>query len=469
MKASKISSHVGFALTSALVAAVALSACTMTPKYVRPDLPVASQWPVADSAEGQNAGDLPWKQVFLDPRLQHVIDAALSNNRDLRIAILNIEKARASYLMTRSGLLPSVTGSLTETKTHGVGVTGSVATSDSYTATAGVSAYELDLFGKVRSQSQSAQETFLATAETRRATQISLVSETASAWFTLASDQDLLKLARETLKTREDDYALSKRKFELGAAAETDLRSLELLTEQARADVAQYEAQVQLDKDALNLLAGTQVADADLPDSMPDDTAVLAQLPAGLPSDVLIRRPDVLSAEHSLKAADGDVGAARAAFFPTISLTGSTGSASDSLNGLFKAGTGTWTFVPSISVPIFRGGYNVANLKGANAAQQIAVATYEQTVQTAFKEVADALATRATIDTRLTALDKAANAADIALNLEKARYDKGIDSYLDLTTAERTAYSARQGLISIRLARASNLATLYAALGGGVQ
>ncbi|WP_414996954.1 efflux transporter outer membrane subunit [Asticcacaulis sp.] len=451
-----------------LTSALALSACTMTPKYVRPELPVAQQWPQAvQSATGgsdaQPAGDLPWKQVFLDARLQRVIDTALTNNRDLRVAILNIEKARATYVMTRSSLLPSVSGSVSETRSHEAG-----ADSDVYSATASVSAWELDLFGKIRSESKAAQESFLATAETRRATQISLISETASAWFTLASDQDLLRLARETLQTRESDYTLSKRKFDLGVAAETDLRSLEVETEQARADVAQYEAQVQQDKDALILLTGQAIADADLPDAMPDDSAILANLPAGLPSEVLTRRPDVLSAEHDLKSANGDVGAARAAFFPTISLTGSTGSSSDELSGLFKSGTGTWSFAPSISIPIFSGGYNVANLKSAKAARDVAVATYEKTVQTAFKEVADALATRATIDRRLDALNKASTAADASLTLVQARYDHGIDSALDLTTAQRTAYSAQQSLISIRLSRATNLATLYAALGGGV-
>ena len=318
------------ALTSLALTSLALSACTLAPKYVRPALPVAQDWPVADAAQGRNAGDLPWKQVFLDARLQHVIDAALLNNRDLRVAALNIETARASYLMTRSGLLPALNGNLGETRTHQAGVD-----SDLYSAALAVPAWELDLFGKARSQAQAAKESFLASDETRRATQISLISETAQAWFTLAADQDLLRLARETLRTRQEGYDLTQRKFDLGAAAETDLRALEILTEQARADAAQYETQVQQDKDALNLLAGTQLSEADLPRTLPDG-AVLSDLPAGLPSDVLTRRPDVLAAEHAIKAADGDIGAARAAFFPSVSLTGSTGSASDSLNGLFK-------------------------------------------------------------------------------------------------------------------------------------
>ena len=232
-------------------------------------------------------------------------------------------------------------------------------------------------------------------------------------------------------------------------------------------DAAQYATQVQQDKDALNLLAGTQLSEADLPRTLPDG-AVLSDLPAGLPSDVLTRRPDVLAAEHAIKAADGDIGAARAAFFPSVSLTGSTGSASDSLNDLFKSGTGAWSFAPSLSLPIFRGGYNLANLKGAKASQQIAVASYEKTVQAAFRDVADALAVRAGIETRLTATGKAANAAGAALTLGQARYDKGVDSYLNLLDAQRTAYSAQQALIAVQLARAANLAGLYAALGGGV-
>ncbi|CAL4867968.1 Outer membrane protein OprM [Asticcacaulis sp. MM231] len=449
----------------AAASAVALSACTMTPRYEQPKLPVAVNWPVAaTTASEQSADSLPWREVFLDPRLQRVIGRALDNNRDLSISVLNIEKARASYGATRSSLAPTIAGSVTETRTH---TEASNTDTDSFNAALGISAYELDLFGRVRSLTGAARETYLSTTEAKRTTQISLIAETASAWITLGADQDLLRLARETLATREQDYQLSKRRFDLGAMSEINLRSLEVLTETARGDVARYEAQVNQDRNALVLLSGAEVPDADLPSGLPDDNAILANLPAGLPSDVLIRRPDVLSAEHNIKVANGNIGAARAAFFPSISLTASTGSTSGDLDGLFKSGTGSWSFVPSISVPIFAGGANRANLKGAEASRDIAVATYEKTVQTAFREVADALAVRATIDRRLDAADKAAKAADISLTLVQARYTSGIDSLLDQLDAERTAYSSEQSLISIRQARSTNLITLYKVLGGG--
>lgn len=460
----------------AATASLALSACTMTPRYEQPKLPVSDAWPVppiqTTSEAAQSPEALPWRQVFLDARLQRVISRALDNNRDLRVAVLTVEKARASYGTTRSSLLPTVTGALSDSQSHtpaSISTTGEAYDSEVYNANLGVSAYELDLFGRVRSLSRAAQESYLASAEDRRTTQISLIAETATAWLTFASDQDLLRLAQDTLKSREEDYRLSKRKFELGASAETDLRSLEVLTETARDDVAQYETLVNQDRNALVLLTGSDVPAEDLPTTLPDDSAILAELPAGLPSDVLTQRPDVMSAEHSIKAANGNVGAARAAFFPSISLTGSTGSSSTDLNGLFKSGTGIWSFAPSISVPIFAGGYNRANLKSAVASRDIAVATYEKTVQTAFKEVADALAVRATIDRRLDAGNKSATAADVSLRLVNARYNAGIDSLLDQLTAQRTSYAQQQSLISIRLARNTNLVTLYKALGGGSQ
>ena len=463
---------------SIVLPALLLGACTMTPHYQQPALAVSDQWPVADQApgsskdQGVSAGELPWKQVFLDERLQRVIARSLANNRDLRIAVLNIQKARAGYLMTRSSLFPSLNAagadshSLTPASVSG---TGAALNANVYSANLAVPAYELDLFGRIQSQSKAAFESYLQTAETQRGAQVSLVAETAQAWLTLGADQDLLKLAQQTLKTREDTVGLTRRSFELGTASESDLHNDEILTEQARADVAQYQAQVNQDRDALVLLAGADVPDTDLPDGLPNDGAILADLPAGLPSQVLTRRPDVLAAEHGIKAANGDIGAARAAFFPTISLTGSTGHESSELGHLFDAHTGAWSFTPSISLPIFAGGYNVANLKSAKTSRDIAVATYDKTVQTAFKDVADALAVRATIDMRLGATEKAASAAGANLKLEQARYDRGVDSYLDQLDAERTDYSAQQAAISVRLLRDANLVTLYGALGGGVQ
>ena len=457
---------------SLLLPVLLLGACTMTPHYQQPALAVTDQWPVADQSQGASAQALPWKSVFLDERLQRVIDRALSNNRDLRIAVLNIQKARSGYLMTRSSLFPSLGAAGAESHTltpASVSGTGGSIDAKVYSANLSVPAWELDLFGKVQSQSKAAFETYLQTAETQRAAQVSLITETAQAWLTLGADQDLLKLAQQTLKTREDTVNLTQRMLDLGTASESDLHNDEILTEQARADVAQYQAQVNQDRDALVLLAGADVPDADLPDGLPGDGAILADLPAALPSQVLVRRPDVLAAEHGIKAANGDIGAARAAFFPTISLTGSTGHESAELGHLFDAHTGAWSFTPSVSLPIFAGGYNVANLKSAKTSRDIAVATYDKTVQAAFKDVADALAVRATIDTRLGATEKAASAADANLKLEQARYQRGVDSYLDQLDAQRTDYSAQQAAISVRLLRDANLVTLYGALGGGVQ
>ena len=458
-------------LTLTLLAASALSACTLAPPHERPALPVATTWPTA-SANGSSvsAGDLAWKQVFEDPRLAGTIELALANNRDLRVAVLNIDKARATYRVQRADLLPGVNASLSETRSHtpaATSQTGSALEVEAYSAGIGVTSYEVDLFGRVRSLSNVALQSYLSTAETARATQISLIAETANAWLTLAADQDLLALAKDTLKSREDSLALTQRQFDAGAVSQIDLRTSQTLAETARSDVATYTAQVEQDKNALRLLAGTDVPADLLPAGGLITAQILPDLPAGVPSDVLTRRPDVLSAEHSLMGAEANIGAARAAFFPQISLTGSYGSASTDLGDLFKSGGKAWSFAPSISLPIFAGGANKANLDGAKASQKIAVATYEKTVQTAFREVADALATQATIGDRLAAQERLAAAAADTARLTKLRYDRGVDSSLTLLDAQRTQYSAQQGLINARLARASNLVTLYKVLGGG--
>ncbi len=460
-----------FSRISLLLPVLLLGACTMTPRYQQPALAVSDAWPVTPGGTATPVGDsLSWQAVFHDERLQRVISRALDNNRDLRVAVLNIQKARSSYRMTRASLLPSLNANLGESHSltpASVSGTGSAIKADAYSAELSVPAWELDLFGRVQSQTKSAFETYLATNETRRAAQVSLISETAAAWLTLGADQDLLKLAQSTLQTREDTLKLTQRTFALGTASQTDLHNDEILTEQARADVAQFQAQVNQDKDALTLLAGSAVPDADLPDGLPGDDAIATTLPSGLPSQVLTRRPDVLAAEHTLKAANGDIGAARAAFFPSISLTGSTGSESTELGHLFDAHTGAWSFTPAISLPIFAGGYNIANLQNAKTSRDIAVAQYDKAVQTAFKDVADALAVRATIEDRLEAARKVAAASDDNLKLEQARYQRGVDSYLDQLDAQRTDYSAQQAAISVRLLRDANLVTLYGALGGG--
>ena len=468
----RILARFALVLPALLLGTGTLGACTMTPHYQQPALAVSDAWPVApgDSSAAPVDDGLSWQAVFHDERLQRVIARALDNNRDLRVAVLNIQKARAGYRMTRAGLFPSLNAeganshSLTPAPISGVGT---ALDTNVYSAELAVPAWELDLFGRVQSQTKTAFETYLQAAETRRAAQVSLISETASAWLTFGADQDLLKLAQSTLKTRQDTLGLTQHMFALGTASQTDLHNDEILAEQARADVAQFQAQVNEDRDALVLLAGSTIPDADLPDGLPGNDAIATTLPAGLPSQVLTRRPDVRAAEHGIKAANGDIGAARAAFFPSITLTGSTGNESLDLGHLFDAHTGAWSFTPAINLPIFAGGFNIANLKSAKTSRDIAVAQYDKAVQTAFRDVADALAVRATIEDRLDATRKAAADASDNLTLEKARYDRGIDSYLDQLDAERTDYSAQQAAISVHLLRDANLVTLYGALGGG--
>lgn len=459
-------------LTLILLASTAVSACTLAPKYERPTLPVAQTWstPTAEPAGSVTAADLDWRQVLVDPRLQGVVDLALKQNRDLRVAVLNIERARAQYGVQRSTLFPSINGVLSEQRGRtpaAVSQTGRAIETETYSATIGFTAYELDLFGRVRSLNQQALQSFFATEETARATRISLIAETANAWLTLAADQDRLALAKNTLATREESLALTRRQVDGGVGSLLDLRTAETLAETARSDVASYTAQVAQDRNALVLLTGGEVPAELLPSGDLSSAKILADLPAGLPSDVLARRPDVLSAEHSLQGANANIGAARAAFFPRISLTGSTGATSGDLNDLFKNGTGSWSFTPQISLPIFAGGANVANLNSAKAGRDIAVATYEKTVQTAFREVSDALSIRQTVSDRLAAQERLVSAATDRERLSQQRRDAGVDSALTLLDAQRTLYSAQLGLISARLDRATNLVTLYKTLGGG--
>lgn len=457
-------------LTLTLLAATSLTACTLAPAYQRPVLPVAQAWPTAQPEQTASAADLGWREVFEDPRLAGTIELALKENRDLRVALLNIEAARAQYGVQRAALLPGINGTVSGSNVRtpsSVSTTGAAVDSEQYSANVGFTGYELDLFGRVRSLNKAALENWLAVRENSRTAQISLIAETASAWLTLAADEDLLRLAQDTLAARQESLQLTQKQIDNGVASLMDLRQAQTLAEQARADAAAYVAQVNQDKNALRLLVG-----ADIPaDLLPAGGLVTAQimpdLPAGVVSDVLTRRPDVLAAEHALIGANANIGAARAAFFPSISLTGATGASSGALGDLFKNGTGAWSFTPSISVPIFAGGANVAGLNSAKANQGIAVATYEKTVQTAFREVADALAVRDTIADRVSAQERLVAAAADSQRLAKQRKEAGIDSNLTLLDAQRTLYSAQQGLITARLVRATNLVTLYKVLGGG--
>ncbi|ESQ91121.1 efflux transporter outer membrane subunit [Asticcacaulis benevestitus] len=435
------------------LASSALSACTLAPKYVQPASPVVANWPV--EATTTSDAQLKWRDLLTDTRLQSTISLALEQNRDLRIAALNIDKARATYGITRSSLLPDISATLSQSRNE---------TNERYSANLGLASYEVDLFGRVRSLKDAALESFFAERENRNAVQISLIASVATSWLNLASDQDALDLARQTYAARQDTLTIAQGRARIGVLSDLDLAQAEVLAQTARADVARLQTVVDQDKSALTLLVGAPLSPDLLPDGLKDNL-VAASLPVGLPSDVLLNRPDVLTAEHDLKSANANIGAARAAFFPRISLTGSTGSSSSDLDGLFKSGNGTWSFVPSISVPIFAGGANRAGLQSATASRDIATAAYEKAIQSAFSEVSNALAVRARIDERLSAQAAATTAAQRSLTLSQARYDSGVDSYLTLLDAQRTLYTAQQSLISLQALRATNLVALYKAVG----
>jgi len=402
--------------------------------------------------------------------LRSLIELALANNRDLRVAILNIEQARAQYRVQDAQTLPTVnaSGSGTAARTPAsLSSTGAAVTSHQYSANLGVSAYELDLFGRVRNLSSQALEQYLATEQARRTTQISLVAEVTTAYLTWAADQERLALAIDTLRSQTESYHLTQTRFDLGVASALTLRQLQTSVESARVDVARYTGQVAQDRNALALLLGTPVPDALAPDALGEALNALPELPAGVPSDLLLRRPDLLQSEHQLKAKTANIGAARAAFYPSISLTATAGSSSADLSGLFKAGSGSWSFIPQINLPIFDAGSNQANLDSAVAGRDIAVAQYEKAIQTAFREVADALAQRSAVSDQLLAQKALVQASDEVLQMSQARFDRGVDSYLDVLDAQRSWYSARQTLIGTRLSRLTNGVTLYKALGGG--
>ncbi|MBB6338456.1 multidrug efflux system outer membrane protein [Xanthomonas arboricola] len=472
-------------LTAIAVASV-LSGCTLMPRYARPDAPVPERFAgtelstastTTDAASPEQAIDIAnigWRQVFTDPALQQVIALALENNRDLRVAALNIEVARAQYRVERAALLPAVqgTGTANNARTPSeLAIPGQPQVFRTYSGNIGISAYELDLFGRVRSLKEQALQQFLSTAEARRSTHISLVAEVATAYLTLAADQQLLQLAQSTLSSQGDSYRLQQRSFELGVASQLSLRQAQTTVETARVDVERYTAQVAQDRNALVLLVGTQVPAELLPQALPDgasvDGNVLASVPAGLPSQLLQRRPDILEAERNLRAANANIGAARAAFFPSISLTASTGSSSSSLSNLFDSGTRAWSFVPTLTLPIFNAGRNRANLDMAKANRDIEVAQYEKAIQSAFREVSDALAQRETLGRQLQAQQALVDATADSYRLSQARFERGVDSYLQALDAQRALYSAQQNLITTQLSRFTNLATFYKAMGGG--
>ena len=459
----------------ALAVALALSGCAMlepTLPKAAPDV-VPAEWPLpantpdaqAAGAEGKAVADIGWRDFFTDPKLEQLVALALDNNRDLRVAALNVERARAQYRIQRADRFPSVGINAIGERSGG----SSVPTTEIYSAGLGVAAFEVDLFGRVRNLSESALQQFFAQEQARRSVQLSLISEIAGAYLTLAADIESQRVAQATLEAQQASYDLVQKRYELGAVSALDLSQARTTVESARADVARYAGFVATGANALNLLVGAQVGQDLLPQGFDLQVSGLAPLPAQLPSQVLLRRPDVLQAEHLLRSANANIGAARAAFFPSISLTGSIGSASPELSGLFESGTRVWNFLPQINVPIFQGGRLRANLGMATADRDIALARYEKSIQAGFREVADALALSRTLSERRQAQEDLVKAAERAHMLSKERYDRGRDSFLVLLDAQRTLYAAQQGLIGAQLAEQANRVTLYRVLGGGWQ
>jgi multidrug efflux system outer membrane protein len=461
----------------ALILTAVLCGCSLMPDYRRPASPVPVVYPLSrgsDTApDAAPVADLPWADFFADARLRQLVNLALDNNRDLRVAVLNIEQSRAQYRIQESNSFPSVDASGSGNSSRSpadVAAFRQAGITRQYSATVGFSSYELDLFGRVRSLNAQALQQFLASDEARRSTHISLVAEVANDFLTLAADHERLKLAQRTLQSQSDSYALTQRKADLGVASDLDLRQAQTTVESARVDVARYTSQIAQDRNALTLVVGTTVPDALLPDGLDDALAALGSrgdLPAGLSSSLLQRRPDVLQAEHQLEAANANIGAARAAFYPRISLTANAGTTSSALSGLFKGGSGSWMFAPQISLPIFDGGSNRANLDLAKVDRDIYLAQYEKAIQTAFREVADSLAVRDTVQGQLEAQSALVGASAESYRLSEARFQRGADSYLQVLDSQRSLYAAQQNLIGTQLTRISNLVTLYKVLGGG--
>ena len=484
--ASKTSTRRVANIVACAVAAV-LGACTLEPKYQRPPPPVPAVEPGAQG--GTAAADIGWREFFPDPQLQQLIVLALTNNRDLRVAALNVESAQAQYRIQRADLFPTISASASEQVEHfptgvlaasggttaggGVGSPVGTGTGGStirfYNVGIGFTSYELDFFGRIRSLNHAALQQYFSSAETRRSAQLTLVAEVATAYLTILADQTLLDITRDTLKSQSESYALTQRLFEAGTSTELAVRQAESTVDAARANLALYTRQLAQDRNALQLLLGTQIPEGIDTSGGLDRGAAVADLEEGIPSDVLVRRPDVLAAEHQLQAASARIGAARAAFLPAVTLTGNFGTASTQLSGLFKGGSQAWTFSPQISVPIFAGGANVANLQASKLARDTAIAQYEKAIQTAFREVADGLAARSTLDDQLAAQQALVTASAQAYRLADMRFRGGVDSYLSALDAQRTLYTAQQQLQSVRLTRLQNLVTLYKALGGGLQ
>ena len=460
-----------------VVIAFMMIGCTMAPKYTRPEAPVPAQWPTGAAYDetksdtpAKSAVELSWREFITDQRLREVIETTLKNNRDLRVAALNVERAKSMYGIGRATFLPSVNavGSWYKERVPAdLSSSGSAYTAEQYSVNLGITSWEIDFFGRIRSLKDQALEEYLATDQALRGTQILLVSTVAQAYLALAADREALQLVSKTLVSQEEAYNLIRKRYDVGVISELDLRMAQSQVDMARRDVARYTQQVAQDENGLNLLIASPIRQ----ELMPSDLGSISaprDISPGLSSEPLLNRPDVLAAEPRLKAANANIGAARAAFFPRIALTTSVGTASADLSGLFKSGSGIWTFAPQVVMPIFDArtwfAYDVTKIE-----KEISVAQYEKAIQTAFREVADALAVKGTVNQQIAAQQSLVDALAITYRLSEARYTKGVDSYLSVLDAQRQFYGAEQILIMLRLARINNTIELYKTLGGGGQ
>ncbi len=448
----------------------AFSGCSMAPEYVRPEMPVPPRLPVTQAnaeTTAQAISEIGWSHFYTDPALKKVIAEALANNRDLKTAALNVEAFQAQYRIQRSQLFPTIGADQSWTKQRAYSG-GFYGTGQMHSIAVGITSYELDFFGRVRNLNEEALEQYLAQVETHRAAFIALVAETARAWLGLLADRELLAISQDTMSNQNQSFNLVQQRFEGGIANSMELAQSRTMLEQVRGALAQYQLQIEQDRNALNLLTGTV-----LPEPLAasgqrlEDHDLTLPLPANLPSTVLLQRPDIQAAEHALKAANANIGAARAAFFPRISLTSSAGYMAPDLGDLFHSRTGVWAFTPSISVPIFTGGRLQAQLEVAELRKEAAIVNYEKAIQAAFREVADALAAQKWLAERVAAQKAAVAASQKYYDLAVFRYREGIDSFLTQLDAQRNLFAARQTYVTLRLAQQNNQVNLFKALGGG--
>lgn len=451
----------------AFLAILVLTGCSMAPKYTAPAPPVPATFPSAPAGAGTAAAETGWKDFYTDPRLQKVLEMALANNRDLRIAALNTQKAGAYYRIQRAALLPTVNAGATYYR--GSVVATALGVPPGIGATVGISAWEVDFFGRLTSLKEEALQNYLGTEEAQRAAQVSLLAQVANGYLVLAGDLESLELAQGTVDSQYSSHDLIQRSFLVGSGSEIDVRRAQVSLENARVDLANYTRMVALDRSTLDLLVGASVPPELLPESLSALSPLRADFAVGTPSEVLLRRPDILMAEDQLKAANADIGAARAALFPSITLTTAAGTYGSSLDAMFRPGSNYWLAYPELNLPIFDWGARRANLQVSKTQREIYVAQDQKAIQTAFKEVRDALVQRDTLHQQEVAQAALAEATEATCRLAQARFQVGMDSSLSVLDAQRTSNAAQQGLIALRQVEAGNLVTLYKALGGGVR